>query len=64
MRKGALLVLAGVAGAAFAWRRRAGTSEHVDLHFADGSMISLADESDETRRLLPLAHEVLEAARG
>jgi hypothetical protein len=63
MRKGVLLVLAGAAAAAFTWRRRSGARERVDLHFADGSMISLAGESDETRRLLPLANEVLEAAR-
>jgi hypothetical protein len=63
MRKGFLLVLAGAAATAFTWRRRSGARERVDLHFADGSMISLAGESDETRRLLPLANEVLEAAR-
>ena len=64
MRKGAAaLVLAAAAGAA-AWRRRQGRrGAHVDLYFADGSMISLDEASEEASRLLPLAHELVTAFR-
>lgn len=49
---------------AFFWRRRSGrTREHVDLYFADGSMVSFADDSPEAARLLPLAGRVLQQAR-
>jgi hypothetical protein len=37
--------------------------ERVDLYFADGSMLSLSDGSEDGRRLLPLARDVLHAAR-
>lgn len=59
----ALLVAGAVAAAALWRRRRRGRREHVDLYFADGSMISLEEEREEARRLLPLAHEVLSASR-
>jgi hypothetical protein len=66
MRKGrvvAALLLAGSVGAVL-WRRRsARLRERVDLYFADGSMVSLAQGSLEGDRLLPLAHDVLRAAR-
>ena len=59
-----VLIAAGsVAGALF-WRSRAGKrSEHVDLYFADGSMVSFAADSAEGARLLPLARRVLSEAR-
>ena len=65
MRKGlAALALAGTAAGAALWRGRRGRRrEHVDLYFADGSMISLADDSEEARRLLSLAHEMVSGAR-
>lgn len=67
MRRKALaavaLSAAAVAGAAV-WRRRSRRRERVDLYFADGSMISLEEGALEADRLLPLAREVLEAARG
>ena len=52
-----------LAGAA-AYRRWFGaTSERLDLYFDDGSFVTLADGSAEAERLLPLAHQVLAAAR-
>jgi hypothetical protein len=58
----ALLVVGSVG--AILWRRRsARLRERVDLYFADGSMVSLAQGSLEADRLLPLAHDVLGAAR-
>jgi len=44
-------------------RRRQRRRKHVDLYFADGSMISLADGTPEAGRLLTLARDVLTAAR-
>ena len=65
MRKTAAAVLvAGATVATALWRqRREQRREHVDLYFADGSMISLAEGTPDAGRLLPLAHEVLTAAR-
>ena len=50
-------------GAAAAWRRRRARSGGVDLHFDDGSSVSFRVGSDEAQVLLPLARDVLEAAR-
>jgi hypothetical protein len=58
-----VLSAAAVAGAV-AWRRRERRRERIDLYFADGSMVSLEQGSLEADRLLPLARDVLEAARG
>ncbi len=59
-----VVVAAGsLAGALFLRRRSARNREHVDLYFADGSMVSFADESPEAARLLPLARRVLSEAR-
>jgi hypothetical protein len=58
-----LVGLGSLAGAAL-WRRRAGRRrEHVDLYYADGSMVSLEEGSPEAARLLPIARRVLERAR-
>jgi hypothetical protein len=58
-------VLAGAAGGAALWLRRgAAPREHVDLYFADGSMVSFAQGSPEGDRLLPIARRVIAAARG
>jgi hypothetical protein len=38
--------------------------EHVDVYFADGSMVSLAPGSADGDRLLPLARRAIGAARG
>ena len=60
----ALLGVAGgmLAGAAFI-RRRTVRRERVDLYYDDGSMISLSRGSPDAERLLPLARDVLGAAR-
>lgn len=65
MRKTATaLIVAGAATATAVWRRRREhRREHVDLYFADGSMIALPEGSDDAARLLPLARDVLAAAR-
>jgi hypothetical protein len=58
-------LVAGAAGGAALWLRRGGSPrEHVDLYFADGSMVSFAAGSPEGDRLLPIARRVLAAARG
>jgi hypothetical protein len=62
---GLLGLVAGAAGGAALWLRRGGAPrEHVDLYFADGSMVSFAPGSPEGDRLLPIARRVLAAARG
>jgi hypothetical protein len=48
---------------AFVRRGSMRTREHVDLYFGDGSMVSLSDGSADAQRLLPLARELLRAAR-
>ncbi len=65
MRKTATaLVVAGAAAATALWRRRQERRrEHVDVYFADGSMMSFGEGSEEASRLLPLARDVLAAAR-
>ena len=58
-------VVAGAAAGAALWLRRAGAPrEHVDVYYADGSMVSFAGGSPEGERLLPIARRVLAAARG
>ena len=66
MRRGAaaLVLAAGSAAAAVLWRRSRTSRTHVDLYYTDGSMVSLSAGSPEAERLLPLAREVLVAARG
>jgi len=60
----ALGVVGGMlAGAAFIRRRSAQQRERVDLYYQDGSMISLSNGSPDAERLLPLARELLRAAR-
>ena len=71
--QGELLVQAGehrgvelALGARVRARRPGGQAggERVDLYFTDGSMISFAAGSPEADRLVPLARDVLSAARG
>jgi hypothetical protein len=62
-----LLPVAGLAAgalAAVAFLRRGATRrrERVDLYFADGSMVSLADGSPDAERLLQLGRRALHAA--
>jgi hypothetical protein len=64
VRKETWLAAAGVAAALSLWRRRRSRRrEHVDLYFADGSMISLDADSPQAQRVLPLAQRVLAEAR-
>jgi hypothetical protein len=59
-----VLVALGSIGGAVLWRRRAGRSrEHVDLYFADGSMVSFAEGSPEANRLLSVARRILAHTR-
>ena len=56
------LAAAGSLAASVVYRRRAARRrERVDLTFADGSSVSLTDNSPASARLLALAHEVLHA---
>ena len=48
---------------AFLRRRGALRRAHVDLYFADGSMVSLAEDAPAAARLLPTARAILDAAR-
>jgi hypothetical protein len=63
-----LLTLAGfasgaVAGTAVYRRWLGGTSERLDVYFDDGSFVTFGTGSREAARLLPLAQQVLTAAR-
>jgi hypothetical protein len=60
---GFLLAAGSLAGSVLYRRRAARRREHVDLYYEDGSMISLTEGSPELERLLPLARNVLHAAR-
>ena len=59
-----LLALAGalLAAAGLVRRRATKRRERVDLYFADGSMVSLADGSSDGESLLALGREALRAA--
>ena len=60
-----LSALAAVGAAtAFVWRtRRREPADRVELHFADGSMVSLSDAGGGADALLARARDVLDAAR-
>ena len=60
---GFLLAAGSLAGSVLYRRRAARRREHVDLYYEDGSMISLTEGSPELERLMPLARNVLHAAR-
>jgi hypothetical protein len=54
----------GVLAGAIVDRRSARSKrERLELYFDDGSFVTLADGSPDAARLLPLAHQVLTAAR-
>ncbi len=56
---------AGAAASGAYWLRHTGSPrEHVDLYFADGSMVSFVPGSREGDKLLPIARRVLATARG
>jgi hypothetical protein len=56
--------LGAAAAVALVRRRGGGRRAHVDLYFADGSMVSLPADAPAAARLLPVARELLAAARG
>ena len=60
------LTLVGIAFAGIVIYRRRFLlrRERVDLYFEDGSLVSFEQGSDGAGRLLPLAHDVVHAARG
>jgi hypothetical protein len=60
---GVLLAAGSLAGSVLYRRRAARRRERVDLYADDGSMVSLDDGTAEAARLLPLAHDILAAAR-
>jgi len=57
------LVVGLVAGAVAYRRRFGGRREGADLYYGDGSIVSIAGGSPEGDELLPLARDVLRAAR-
>ncbi|HEX5468991.1 MAG TPA: hypothetical protein VFW80_08085 [Gaiellaceae bacterium] len=62
---GLLAGAAALAGAVvFVRTKSAVEREHVDVYFADGSMVSFAPGSAAGDRLMPLARRALAAARG
>ena len=52
-----------VAGSVVYRRSFAKQRERVDVYFDDGSMVSFVDGSPEAEKLLPVAENVLAAAR-
>lgn len=63
-----LLRLAGFAGGAVAgavlYRRWSGERrERIDVYFEDGSFVTFGPDSAEAERLLPIARQVVAAAR-
>ena len=58
-----LVAIGSLLGAAAVWRRRSGAKDHVDVYYADGSMVSFAEGSDEANRLFPVARRILAQAR-
>ena len=54
----------GLAAGSVLYRRATGRRrERVDVYFDDGSMVSLSEGSPEGDKLLPVARDVLDAAR-
>lgn len=60
----ALVVSTAAVTGAVLWRRRGRRRDHVDLYFADGSMVSLEQGSLQAQKLLPLGRDVIAVARG
>jgi hypothetical protein len=59
-----VLLAAGSFGASVFYRRRAARRRaRVDLYYEDGSMVSLPEGAPAAQRLLPIAHDLLHAAR-
>jgi len=58
-----MLVGVALAGMVVYRRRFAARRESIELYYEDGSLVSLDEGSDGASLLLPLAHDVLRAAR-
>jgi hypothetical protein len=52
-----------LAGTVLFRRSFAKRSDRIDVYFDDGSMVSFVEGSDEAEKLLPVARDVLAAAR-
>jgi hypothetical protein len=61
---GFLVAAGSLAGTVFYRRHVARRRERVDVYFEDGSMVTLTEGSPESETVLPLAHRMLETARG
>jgi len=59
----ALLLAAGSLLGVGLYAKRGRKRRRVDLYLADGSMVSLAGDSPEAARLLPLARDALRLVR-
>jgi len=59
----ALLLAAGGLLGIGLYANRGRKRERLDLYFADGSMVSLAGDSPEAERLIPLARDAIRSAR-
>jgi hypothetical protein len=59
---GVLLAAGSLAGSVLVRRRAARKRERVDLYAEDGSMLSLADSTEDGALLLGIAHDLLSAA--
>ncbi len=59
-----VVAVGSVAGAAALWRRRSDAGkDRADVYFADGSMVSFPEGSDEAAALFPIARRLLAQAR-
>lgn len=59
---GFVLIAVSLLGATLFRRRRVGRGEHVDLYYADGTLVSLAAAAGGDE-LLAVAHDVVREAR-
>jgi hypothetical protein len=58
-----VLGLGALLGVILFRRRFARREERIDVYYEDGSMVSVSEGSADAARLLPLARDVLDAAR-
>jgi hypothetical protein len=59
----AAVAAAGIAAGVAYDRRHTRRRARLDIYFDDGSFVTYVEGSSEAARLLPLAHDVLEATR-
>ena len=58
------IALVAALSALFLWRRARKRPEQIELFYEDGSLVSVDPASAEGARMLPIAHEAVQAARG